>query len=124
MSPEGHMFLCTLDGHGEAGDKVSQFFTSRFEERLFSHAKWPSAPGEAMSDCLRTLEAECLKQGFDTEFSGTTAVLATIIGNQLTVANVGDSRIILGTDDGSGKIVPKEVSIDHKPDSPEERSRI
>lgn len=60
----------------------------------------------------------------DTDFSGTTSVLATIRGKKLTCANVGDSRIIVGRLDKSGKMKAVEVSDDHKPDRPDEQKRI
>ena len=59
----------------------------------------------------------------DTEFSGTTAVMGVLRGKQLLVANIGDSRVILG--DGTDKgVVAQEVSDDHKPDRPDEQKRI
>ena len=60
----------------------------------------------------------------DTKFSGTTAVVCAIIGNVLTCANVGDSRVILGTVDDKGNVAVEEVSHDHKPDNPMEQRRI
>ena len=45
-------------------------------------------------------------------------------GNELVVANVGDSRIILGRKGRDGKIESKALSRDHKPDVPEEAERI
>jgi protein phosphatase 1G len=50
---------------------------------------------------------------------GCTAVVALIQGNTIYVANAGDSRCVLGH---SGKAV--DMSMDHKPDLPEENARI
>lgn len=121
----GALFLATLDGHGEAGDYVSQYFTSRLPGELFKHASWPNDPGKAMAEVLDSIEKRVLKEPkIDTEFSGTTAVLAVVHGNMLTVCNVGDSRIIC-VGRGKGKKVKVEsVSEDHKPDTPAERARI
>jgi len=120
----GGLLLATLDGHGEAGDKVSQHFTKRLATDLFKHKHWPSNPGKAMCEVLATLEAIVVKDSsIDTEFSGTTAVLATIIGDELTVCNVGDSRIICVGKGTSGYKV-ESVSLDHKPDDPPEKARI
>ena len=44
-------------------------------------------------------------------FSGTTALVALLKNNHLTVANVGDSRGVLC--DKDGKAIP--LSFDHKP---------
>lgn len=77
-----------------------------------------------MCDVLAALEAIVLKDSsIDTEFSGTTAVLASVIGDVLTVANVGDSRIICVGRGGSTYKV-ESVSFDHKPDDPPEKARI
>ena len=51
--------------------------------------------------------------------AGTTAVVAVITGDKLTVGNAGDSRCVLGR---AGTAV--DMSIDHKPDMEEERKRI
>lgn len=121
----GALFLATLDGHGEAGDLVSQHFTSRLPKLLFSHASWPSNPGKAMTEVLAKLEDMVIKDtSIDTEFSGTTAVLATIIGDTLTVCNVGDSRIICDSEGADKKRKVESVSKDHKPDDPPEKARI
>jgi serine/threonine protein phosphatase PrpC len=60
----------------------------------------------------------------DTDFSGTTFVAACVRHNRITVANVGDSRCTLGYRDEHGNIVAEAISIDHKPDHPEERVRV
>lgn len=122
----GALFLATLDGHGEAGDKVSQHFTKRLPKEIFAHKAWPENPGKAMCEVLARLEDIVIKDpSIDTEFSGTTAVLASVIGDVLTVCNVGDSRIICaskGKDDKSLRV--ESVSKDHKPDDPPEKARI
>jgi protein phosphatase 1G len=53
------------------------------------------------------------------DFIGSTAVIALIRDGKITVANAGDSRAILCR---AGKAI--ELSRDHKPESPRERSRI
>ena len=50
---------------------------------------------------------------------GTTAVGVLALDNTLTVANAGDSRVIVVKSDGS--VVP--LSFDHKPDRTDERQR-
>ncbi|KAJ6323405.1 hypothetical protein OIU76_010835 [Salix suchowensis] len=61
----------------------------------------------------------------DSFFSGTTAVTIIKQGENLVIANVGDSRAVLATisiDDGS--LVPLQLTIDFKPSLPEEAERI
>lgn len=117
--------LCVLDGHGEAGDLVSHYLTDRLAARVFRNAHFEGAPGKAMAQETAKLERSLLADGsIDTDFSGTTAVLTCIRGNTLTVANIGDSRVILGRQGAGGKMEAVEVSIDHKPDRDTEKKRI
>lgn len=121
----GTMMFGVLDGHGEAGDLVSQYFRDRFPQMVFEHASFPGQPNTAMTECFEVLEKGVLKDtSIDTEFSGSTAVLSTITGNVLHCANIGDSRLILGSLSENGELVPIEVSDDHKPERPDEKARI
>lgn len=51
--------------------------------------------------------------------AGCTANVALLYKNQLYVANSGDARSVIHE---SGNA--KELSLDHKPDNPEEKDRI
>jgi len=117
------LLFAALDGHGELGDHVSQYFRDRMPKMLFSHPQFPKNCAAALTDCITVLDKEVNKD-IDTKFSGTTAVICTIIGNVLTCANVGDSRVILGMLNDDGQLVVDEVSNDHKPDNPPEKKRI
>ena len=68
---------------------------------------------------------EALKtSGIDVSLSGSTACTALKRGRQLLVANVGDSRAVLGTlEPGGTKWVARDLSNDHKPDSTAVRPR-
>ncbi|DAZ93607.1 TPA: hypothetical protein N0F65_003657 [Lagenidium giganteum] len=132
------LLLCVFDGHGEAGDGVSNSIRDRFPTELFKHPKF-AASGDlnidaanirvAITDALNTVEKHVLRDSsIDTEFSGTTAVVSVIRESLLVVGNVGDSRItrgfVTGNADGTTSIACEPVSIDHKPDRPDEKSRI
>lgn len=60
----------------------------------------------------------------DTDFSGTTSVVCTIRDRKIDVANIGDSRIIVGRAVSGGKFEAVPLSDDHKPDRPDEQRRI
>ncbi|KAJ8614289.1 hypothetical protein CTAYLR_001175 [Chrysophaeum taylorii] len=115
--------ILVLDGHGEAGEVVSSHFKEHFCERVFCHASWHGDTNGmriAIETAIRDLEAELVRDAsVDTEFSGTTLVFCAMRDGILLVANVGDSRVTLGTVRGA---VP--ISIDHKPDVPAEKARI
>ncbi|CAN6886267.1 unnamed protein product [Brassica oleracea] len=61
----------------------------------------------------------------DSYCSGCTALTAILQGDHLVVANAGDSRAVIATtsDDGVG-LVPVQLSVDFKPNIPEEAERI
>ena len=61
-------------------------------------------------------------QKFDDSMSGTTAIVAFFKGNQLTVANVGDSRAIVGERKGK-RVIAYSLSIDQTPYRQDERER-
>ena len=120
----GSLMLCVYDGHGQVGELVSQYFRDRFSKMVFKHAEFPHNAELAMEATCAVLEKKLLKDtSIDTEFSGTTAVMSVITGNVLKVSNIGDSRIILGTD-VNGTLKPTEISDDQKPERPDEKKRI
>lgn len=56
--------------------------------------------------------------------SGTTAVTLVKQGHDLVIGNVGDSRAILGTRDEEDALVAVQLTVDLKPNLPEEAERI
>eukprot|EP00540_Astrosyne_radiata_P020693 CAMPEP_0116840980 /NCGR_PEP_ID=MMETSP0418-20121206/10668_1 /TAXON_ID=1158023 /ORGANISM="Astrosyne radiata, Strain 13vi08-1A" /LENGTH=339 /DNA_ID=CAMNT_0004471351 /DNA_START=160 /DNA_END=1179 /DNA_ORIENTATION=+ len=118
------LILCVLDGHGEHGDAVSAVFRDMLAAEMFNHPAWPTDVKKASSDAIAKIEHNVIRNfRIDTEFSGTTLSMAIIRGNILTGVNIGDSRVILGREEG-GRIMPVDVTYDHKPDSPKEKERI
>jgi len=121
----GSLLLCVFDGHGEAGDGVAQFFKNQVPSTLFAHPSFATDIQKALTETLAFLERNLLRDSsIDTEFSGTTAVLSVVRGKKLTVANIGDSRITIGTELTGGNVQAAAVSDDHKPDRPDEKARI
>nr|ACN30963.1 unknown [Zea mays] len=55
--------------------------------------------------------------------SGSTAVTVLKLGSDLYMANIGDSRAVLGSRDGGG-MVAVQLTVDLKPDVPSEAERI
>ncbi|CAN6487319.1 unnamed protein product [Victoria cruziana] len=56
--------------------------------------------------------------------SGTTAVTLVKQGQDLVIANIGDSRAILGTRDQYNKLIAVQLTVDLKPNLPKEAERI
>ena len=123
-----------MDGHGVNGHLVSRFTTKYFTSFFKNNKKMNSSKEDenAIFYRLKKNDYDILKRAFrhaerdigknsdiDANFSGTTCVMVFQIGERLICANVGDSRAIMvkGT-----KVIP--LSIDQKPDDPEESKRI
>ena len=123
-APTSTVLFGVLDGHGEAGDLVSHYFTERIAARLFRNPQFVGNPGRAMKEETDRLERSLLADAsIDTEFSGTTSVMCTVRDRTVTVANIGDSRLVVARE-VEGKLTAIDVSQDHKPDREDEERRI
>jgi len=60
----------------------------------------------------------------DDSLSGTTGITAVISGDYAYIANVGDSRAIIGREGPDGKLVYAPLSSDQTPYRKDERERI
>ncbi|CAD8197826.1 unnamed protein product [Paramecium pentaurelia] len=119
-----------FDGHG--GKEVAQFVEKHFVEELmknknFKDQKFEEALKETflrMDELLLTPEGQKELNTYkatdtDESYAGCTANVALIHKNTLYVANAGDSRSVLCRNNSN-----YDMSVDHKPDNPEEKSRI
>ena len=85
---------------------------------------------EAVDARLAAPEGAPGSAGVNCEFNGSTCAVAHLDGARLTVAWVGDSRVVLGrapagaAASGSGRLEAVELTADHKPTNPGERERI
>ncbi len=82
---------------------------------------------QGIRDSFRQANAELLTLPFDVDYSGSTVVIALVLGRRLICANVGDSRAVLGSlkgKDAQKTWVATALSRDHKPDLPDEKRRI
>ena len=84
-----------------------------------------SDPGKALKAAYIDTDTT-LRNNVDASVSGTTAVTVLIKGNHLWLANSGDSRAVLVRKilDNPGSLKAIDLTIDHKPDSPDEMRRI
>ena len=117
-----------FDGHGRIGETVAQFVIDTLPTVLAAHPLVHSQPGTALEDAFQSVDKQ-LASHCDAGVSGTTAVAALVRGNRMWLANAGDSRAILvrqrQTAGGKGMTyAPVDLTIDHKPDTPDEMRRI
>ncbi|KAK7311413.1 hypothetical protein RJT34_09545 [Clitoria ternatea] len=145
---EAAAFCGVYDGHGRNGDTVSKIVNRRLSSLILNqknvHAKMEkktlnqvdmieedSAPNknlqewrEAILSGFRVMEKEVkLQENLDCSCSGTTAVVVIRQGEDVAIANLGDSRAVLGTM-SDGQIIPIQLTTDMKPGLPREADRI
>ena len=108
------ILLGVFDGHGDHGDKVSSFAGNTLARRVFKQKNLEEDLSRGLRRAFKqTSEAIDTRKDFDTVHSGTTAVAALKHKDNLVVANVGDSRCVIGRRDDSGKLKAVDMSTDH-----------
>jgi len=91
------LIIACLDGHGQYGHDVSRYCKAYLEKYLCTHPAFESDVRKAIMETTAALERDMLAAPhIDTVFSGTTMTLLILRGTTVHVANVGDSRIVLG----------------------------
>lgn len=73
-------------------------------------------------NAFKNTEKELTKNGMDYSVSGTCCISVFIHGNSCLIANLGDSRAVLGR--WIKNKIAIELSWDHKPTRRDERARI
>ncbi|EOA30931.1 hypothetical protein CARUB_v10014078mg [Capsella rubella] len=133
-------FCGMFDGHGPWGHVIAKRVKKSFPSSLLCQWQQTLASLSSSPECSSPLDLwkqACLKTfsvidldlkinpSIDSYCSGCTALTAVLQGDHLVIANAGDSRAVLATtsDDGSG-LVPVQLSVDFKPNIPEEAERI
>ena len=127
--------FCVMDGHGINGHLVSRYLM-KYINLFFKNNKKMNASNQnedSIYQRLKKSDYHILRRLFrhaerdlhkktkiDANFSGTTCVMVAQIGDRFICANIGDSRAIMIKT--GNEIVP--LSIDQKPDDPEESKRI
>jgi protein phosphatase 1L len=118
--PDGERVAClaVFDGHG--GASASAYVRDNLFKNLLGHANFQTHPFKAMEDAYAETDAAYLElDELERNDDGCTATTAAIVGRTLVVGHVGDSRAVLGECGGA-----TPLTDDHKPNRPDERSRI
>lgn len=116
--------LCAVfDGHGSNGHIVSRVARNQLPSLLLNQRKFMEWD-QAFVSAFKALDKEIkLLETVDCSFSGSTAVVVVRQGEDLVIANLGDSRAVLGTSTENG-IQATQLTEDLKPDVPGEADRI
>ena len=134
-----------LDGHGPEGHFVSQFATDFIPSQLIQnpeikalsdpekiYKKFKENNCRIITQAFVSADNQLKKMEFDSLESGTTCCLIIHIGAHIICANTGDSRAIVVYDESGDMNNLKNInylqavplSIDYKPELPEEYNRI
>uniref|UniRef100_A0A7S2SXC6 protein-serine/threonine phosphatase n=1 Tax=Chloropicon primus TaxID=1764295 RepID=A0A7S2SXC6_9CHLO len=122
---EERVLMGVFDGHGSSGAGCSQFAGREISSRLERHLLDGQDVGTAHSKAFVSANSALHRnKTVDDSLSGTTAITVLLDGVDLTVANVGDSRAILGQRGQDGKVVSKKLSVDQTPFRKDELDRV
>ncbi|KAK4412589.1 putative protein phosphatase 2C 72 [Sesamum alatum] len=147
---EDGAFGAVFDGHGKNGHIVSKIVRNRLPSLLLSQRNGiakisPSAVSSKLSEkdqsesgasknflrwkeacvsAFKVMDKEIkLLDSLDCSCSGTTAAVVVKQGEDVVIANLGDSRAVLGTRTENG-IMAVQLTTDFKPGVPSEAERI
>lgn len=119
ISEKDSSIYAVYDGH--AGHRAAQYCKDNLFKVLLEDSEFVTSPANALKKTFQKVNSEFSTLAKSNFFSdGTTAVVAVVHRNRITVANAGDSRCILIQK--SGKV--KHMSVDHKPNREDEERRI
>ncbi|KAJ6305188.1 hypothetical protein OIU78_020679 [Salix suchowensis] len=110
-------FYGVFDGHG--GVDAASFTRKNILNFIVEDSQFPSGTKRAIKSAFVKADHALSDTKSIDSSSGTTALMALVLGRTMLVANAGDSRAVLGK---RGRAI--ELSKDHKPSCASERTRI
>lgn len=139
---EDVMFCGVFDGHGPWGHLVGKRVKKVMPAYLLHY--WQEALNMMNEDLLKNANFDrfgmwkkaflktCSTVDYDLElhpvidslYSGTAAITMIREGDLMVLANVGDSRAVLGTISDDGSLEAVQLTVDFKPNLPQETERI
>ncbi|XP_030546987.1 probable protein phosphatase 2C 34 [Rhodamnia argentea] len=144
---QNDMIFCGIfDGHGPWGHYVAKRVRETMPPSLLCN--WQETLAQASLDPGLDLESDKKSHRFDiwkssylktcaaidnelgqhrkidSFYSGTTALTIVRQGEYIIIANVGDSRAVLATTSEDGSLLPVQLTVDFKPNIPQEAERI
>lgn len=121
-------FLCgVIDGHGSAGRHVSEFVRQNLASQILDYRKAGSQQGTRAAmvhGFMGTASKLRRTKAIDSQESGAAVAVCMRKGQDLYVANVGDTRAVLVHEEGTGRAHSQPLTRDHKPSVPSELERV
>ncbi|WOL10310.1 putative protein phosphatase 2C 73 [Canna indica] len=134
---EDMIFCGIFDGHGPWGHYVAKMVRKSLPSSLLCNWQEAIALATDKKPChfdvwkqsyLRSCAAVDKEldhnHGLDAFHSGTTALTIVKQGELMVISNIGDSRAVLATTSDDGSLVSVQLTVDFKPNLPEEAERI
>ncbi|XP_057784127.1 probable protein phosphatase 2C 47 [Salvia miltiorrhiza] len=115
--PSPGAFYGVFDGHG--GKDAASFTRKNILDFITQDSHFPDGIKRALKNAFVKADNALADAKNLDQSSGTTALVALILGRTMIIANAGDSRAVLGK---RGRAI--ELSKDHKPSCTSERIRI
>lgn len=121
----GIFVVGVFDGHGPQGDFVSALAAERMSfaiDRMLvddDKADLEKVVRQAFKEVATALNSAPCGIG-----SGTTGSVALIKDGDLVIANVGDSKVLLLSDNGLGRVCTRYASPLHRPTDEKEAARV
>ena len=126
----GHTLACVCDGHGRCGHKVSERIVQTLPFLLLQQLRFDGTLTDAdieqglvtvFNQAHKDVVAHAAEAKYDASHSGATAVVALFKDNEIWTAHVGDSKVVIGSEEDESLV---HASQDHTPDRQAETERI
>ena len=118
LKNNNNIFLGVCDGHGERGEMVSRYVSSKLPEYI------KDLNTENITNIFKRINNEVYNnKSMDSNMSGTTVVSLFLTSDKIITLNIGDSRAALFKYE-NGLYYCKNLTRDHKPSEPDENKRI
>ena len=115
-------FVGVYDGHGAEGEKVSGFISRTLPVEFERDGASGIGVEKRFKQACLASNALLAKERFNTVRSGSSGISLLFEADTLHTANVGDSRAVLGRFSDPSFVM--NLSVDQKPDRPDEFHRI
>lgn len=102
---------------------MSEYCIHQLHDLIADDIRLITDPAAVLKEVCVTVDDKLRGADINSHSSGTSAVVVYLRDKELVIANVGDSRGVMGVKRGSGHVA-KDLTVDQKPDDKGEKQRI